>query len=231
MRPLLFITLLICTLPKIGNAQWSIHADGVYHSTIFSEEYRPNKVRNFGAKLGGAYSFNEYLKADLSGSFYNFNSQDGEYTDNYEDGSITTTYHLYNQTRGYSFEPTLLIYIVPKLLYFKTGPFFGVNQVQSDSGTMRSYNSYASQNVSLTPFSLTYSQGFDRGMIFGSGLQILNQDNISLDFEVLFRFGKITSTKINLIKNEQTSNYTTSYLAFMPSLKLSYNFTCLPPPK
>ena len=225
MKPLFLIAFLVCNLPMISQAQLSIHIDGVYHSTIFSEEYRPNKVRNFGAKLGGAYKFNEYLKADLSASFYNFNSHVGEYTDSYEYGSITTTYHLYNQTRGYSFEPTLLIYIVPNLLYFKTGPFFGVNQLQSDSGNKNSYSYYANPRETITPFNFSFSRGYDRGMFFGSGLELLSSDKITLDFEVMFRFGKITSTKTDLIKNLQTTNYTMSYLAFMPSLKLSYVFS------
>lgn len=225
MKQLFLFAILVCSFPVISQAQLSIHMDGVYHSTIFSEEYRPNKVRNFGAKLGGAYKFNEYLKVDLSASFYNFNSQDGEYTDNYEDGSITTTYHLYNQTRGYSFEPTVLFYIVPNLLYFKTGPFFGVNQVQSDSGNKNSTSSYTTPRETITPFNFSYSRGYDRGMFFGSGLELLSSDKITLDFEVMFRIGKITSTKTDLIKNLQTTNYTTSYLAFMPSLKLSYVFS------
>jgi hypothetical protein len=224
MRGIGFFLLVI--MPIITNAQLRLHTDMVLHSTIIFEPYMPKKVPNIGVKLGATYPLNRSTLLDVSAAYYHFGEKTGNLaTSSSIYYSSNTQIHLYTSSNAFVFEPCFQLFIVPNLIYFKTGYYLGMSQIQSDSGTFREtyYTPTSSQSFlhNDTSFNYRYSKGLDRGMLFGTGLCVRENKKVNLNIEVLFRIGSVNGTKSNLLTNEVVLNKRVFYFAFCPIFRIS----------
>lgn len=217
---------LFVVMPIIAKAQLRLHTDMMLHSTINFEPFMPKKVPNIGVKLGATYPLNRSALLDISAAYYHF----GEKTGNLATSpsiyySSNTQIHLYTSSNAFVFEPCIQLFFVPNLVYFKTGYYVGMSQIQADSGTFREtyYTPTSSQSFlhNDTSFNYQYSKGLDHGMLIGTGLCVRENKKVNLQVEVLFRIGGVNGTKSNLLTNDVVLNKRVFYFAFCPIFRIS----------
>jgi hypothetical protein len=213
----------ILFLPSQTFGQLSVFADGVYHSSFFGPKLKIPKLFGKGVKLGMSFKKNETYKFDVAIGYSYFNKLNDVDVD-YDKYSTTITYkYLYARPTNVYIEASLSLFILQKYIYLKFGPYIGTTHLKSDSGYVltkpESYNSL----VSIRHFNNFYSSGFDRGVMFGSGLDCFHKGKLSVNLEVMFRLGFIKATQTESVENTVEVDKKFVYWSYMPAIKLSYN--------